>query len=131
MGSFLDFMAGLAHLEAAVPPPPAQAHAPAPARPAPAPLPAVHPLDARSALQPAPDPNPPGTRPRRGRCPAQVQAPVKSEAERYLELPAVDMKTDLLKWWAENEINFPAGAERHGAPIPRRPRHVSLRRAPL
>ena len=25
-----------------------------------------------------------------------------------LELPAVDMKTDLLEWWAENYINFPA-----------------------
>ena len=58
MGSFLDFMAGMAHLEAAAQP--------------------------------------------------QARAPVKSEAERYLELPAVDMKIDLLEWWAENEIKFPA-----------------------
>ena len=43
--------------------------------------------------------------------PAQppARAPsVKSEVERYLELPAVDMKTDLLEWWAENDIKFPA-----------------------
>ena len=43
--------------------------------------------------------------------PAQPPAPapsVKSERERYLELPAVDMKTDLLEWWAENDIKFPA-----------------------
>jgi hypothetical protein len=43
--------------------------------------------------------------------PAQPPAPapsVKSEVERYLELPAVDMKTDLLEWWAENDIKFPA-----------------------
>lgn len=33
---------------------------------------------------------------------------VKSEAERYLELPAAPMKTDPLEWWAENEIDFPA-----------------------
>ena len=33
---------------------------------------------------------------------------VKSEAERYLEMPPVGTKTDVLEWWAENEINFPA-----------------------
>ena len=57
MGSFLDFMTSIAHLQPAEP----------------------------------------------------EQAPtVRSEVERYLELPAVDMKVDVLKWWAENEINFPA-----------------------
>ena len=40
---------------------------------------------------------------------AQALVPVvKSEAERYLELPAAPMKTDLLEWWAENDIKFPA-----------------------
>jgi hypothetical protein len=46
---------------------------------------------------------------------AHLQAPVaaqvskvKSEAQRYLELPAVPMNTDPLEWWAANEINFPA-----------------------
>jgi hypothetical protein len=46
---------------------------------------------------------------------AHVQAPVpaqvsrvKSEAHRYLELPAAPMNTDPLEWWAANEINFPA-----------------------
>jgi hypothetical protein len=46
---------------------------------------------------------------------AHLQAPVaaqvsrvKSEAHRYLELPAVPMNTDPLGWWAANEINFPA-----------------------
>ena len=33
---------------------------------------------------------------------------VKSEAHRYLELPAAPMNTDPLEWWAANEINFPA-----------------------
>ena len=33
---------------------------------------------------------------------------VKSEAERYLELPPAPMNTDPLVWWAENEVNFPA-----------------------
>ena len=46
---------------------------------------------------------------------AHLQAPVaaqvsrvKSEAHRYLELPAAPMNTDPLEWWAANEINFPA-----------------------
>ena len=46
---------------------------------------------------------------------AHLQAPVadqvsrvKSEAHRYLELPAAPMNTDPLEWWATNEINFPA-----------------------
>jgi hypothetical protein len=39
--------------------------------------------------------------------PAQVSR-VKSEAHRYLELPAAPMNTDPLEWWAANEINFPA-----------------------
>jgi len=46
---------------------------------------------------------------------AHLQAPVaaqvsrvKSEANRYLELPAAPMNTDPLEWWAANEINFPA-----------------------
>ena len=46
---------------------------------------------------------------------AHLQAPVaaqvsrvKSEAYRYLELPAAPMNTDPLEWWAANEINFPA-----------------------
>lgn len=34
--------------------------------------------------------------------------PVKSEAERYLEMAVVPMETDVLEWWAANEINFPA-----------------------
>ena len=56
-GSFVDFMASVAHLQAPVP--------------------------------------------------AQVSR-VKSEAHRYLELPAAPMNTDPLEWWAANEINFPA-----------------------
>ena len=41
---------------------------------------------------------------------AQALVPVvKSEAKRYLELPAPPMNTDTLEWWAANEIcNFPA-----------------------
>ena len=40
---------------------------------------------------------------------AQALVPVvKSEAKRYLELPAAPMNTDPLEWWAVNEINFPA-----------------------
>jgi hypothetical protein len=45
---------------------------------------------------------------------AHLQAPVaaqvsrvKSEAQRYLELPASPMSTDPLEWWLANEINFP------------------------
>ena len=57
LGSFVDFMASVAHLQAPVP--------------------------------------------------AQVSR-VKSEAHRYLELPAAPMNTDPLEWWAANEINFPA-----------------------
>ena len=57
LGSFVDFMASVAHLQAPVP--------------------------------------------------AQVSR-VKSEAHRYLELPADPMNTDPLEWWAANEINFPA-----------------------
>jgi hypothetical protein len=33
---------------------------------------------------------------------------IKSEAQQYLELPAVPMNTDPLEWWEANEINFPA-----------------------
>ena len=86
-------------------PGPAPAPAPAPAT-APMPTPAAAPASAAASmgsfldfmtsiahLQPA----------------EPEQAPtVRSEVERYLELPAVDMKVDVLKWWAENEINFPA-----------------------
>ena len=57
LGSFVDFMASVAHLQAPVP--------------------------------------------------TQVSR-VKSEAHRYLELPAAPMNTDPLEWWAANEINFPA-----------------------
>ena len=39
---------------------------------------------------------------------AATEAPPAKKSRPYLELPAVDMKTDLLEWWAENEINFPA-----------------------
>ena len=39
---------------------------------------------------------------------AATGAPPAKKSRPYLELPAVDMKTDLLEWWAENEINFPA-----------------------
>jgi hypothetical protein len=45
---------------------------------------------------------------------AHLQAPVavlvsrvKSEAQRYMELPAAPMNTDPLEWWATKEINFP------------------------
>ena len=32
---------------------------------------------------------------------------VKSEAKKYLEAPPVDMKADILTWWASNEENYP------------------------
>ena len=35
-------------------------------------------------------------------------APVKSEAELYLEMPAPPMHQDVLKWWASNETKFSA-----------------------
>ena len=38
----------------------------------------------------------------------QATPTIKSEAERYLELPAEPMTTDVLEWWANNEIKFPA-----------------------
>ena len=33
---------------------------------------------------------------------------LKSEAKRYLELASPPMSTDVLEWWAEHEIDFPA-----------------------
>ena len=33
--------------------------------------------------------------------------PVKSEAERYLELPDEPMTTNILEWWAAKERDFP------------------------
>ena len=38
----------------------------------------------------------------------QATPTIKSEAERYLELPAEPMTTDVLEWYANNEIKFPA-----------------------
>ena len=68
LGSFMDFMAGMAHLQPKPPPS--------------APLPTV-----------------------------------KSEAERYLELAPEPMTTDVLQWWAENEITFLPRTQCNGAPI--------------
>jgi hypothetical protein len=73
LGSFVDFMASVAHLQAPVP--------------------------------------------------AQVSR-VKSEAHRYLELPAAPMNTDPLEWWAAND-QLPS-VERYGAAVPRCPGHLSL-----
>jgi hypothetical protein len=77
---------------------------------------------------------------------AHLQAPVaaqvsrvKSEAQRYLELPASPMSTDPLEWWLANEINFPVlsvmarqyqGVPATSAPILMRGRHPSAARFP-
>eukprot|EP00966_Prymnesium_polylepis_P129115 2985968-Prymnesium_polylepis.1 len=55
LGSFIDFMAGMAHLETELP-----------------------------TTAPA--------------------ATIKSEVKRYLELPPAPMATDVLQWWAVNEM---------------------------
>ena len=42
-------------------------------------------------------------------APAPTPMPVlKPEAKRYLELASPPMSTDVLEWWAEHEIDFPA-----------------------
>ena len=63
---------------------------------------------------------------------AHLQAPVaalvsrvKSEAHRYLELPAAPMNTDPLEWWGGKRDQLPS-VERYGAAVPRCPGHLSL-----
>ena len=84
---------------------PAPEAAPAAAAPAPAPTPAPTPppslgsfMDFMASVSHLQTPE----------LPQALVPVVKSEAERYLELPAAPMKTDPLEWWAENEIDFPA-----------------------
>jgi len=60
MGSFQDFRAGMAHLQAAAP------------------------------------------------AAATPPSHVKSEAELYFEVPAPPMETDVLEWWALDEMKFSA-----------------------